>query len=139
MTGPYDDIINLPHHVSATRPRMSRENRAAQFSPFAALTGHGDAVAETARLTDDRIELGESAAADLEMRLNMLAELAGSKPEVTITHFRPDAKKDGGSYVATTGKVKRIDGYEHAIVLDSGEKIRIQDILDIDSEENNDL
>jgi hypothetical protein len=113
---------------------MSRENRAAQFSPFAALTGHGDAVVETARLTGERIELGESAVADLEMKLNMLADKAGSRPEVAITYFQPDTKKDGGAYVTTTGAVKRVDVYEHAIVLDSGVKIKIQDILDLDSE-----
>ena len=134
MTGPYDDIINLPHHVSATRPQMSRENRAAQFSAFAALSGHDAAVRETARLTGERIELGEGAIADLEMKLNMLADMINARPEVSITHFRPDAKKEGGSYVTTTGILKRIDGYEHAIVLDGGEIIKIPDILDIESE-----
>ncbi len=133
MTGPYDDIIHLPHHVSSTRPQMPRENRAAQFAPFSALTGHDAAVGETARLTDKKIELGESAIADLEMKLNLLADMAASHPEVTIT-FRPDAKKDGGAYITTTGAVKRIDDYEHAIVLVGGEIIKISDILDIDSE-----
>jgi hypothetical protein len=134
MTGPYDDIINLPHHVSATRPQMSKENRAAQFSPFAALAGHDAAVRETARLTDEKIELGESDAADLETKLNILADMAGSHPKVAVTHFRPDAKKDGGAYVTTTSAVKSIDEYEHAIVLVSGERIGIANILDIDSE-----
>ncbi len=134
MTGTYDDIINMPHHVSATRPQMSRENRAAQFSAFAALTGHDAAVKETARLTGERIELGESAIADLEMKLNMLADVIDARPEVSITHFRPDAKKEGGAYVTTTGNLKRIDGYEHAIVLDGGEIIKIPDILDVESE-----
>ncbi len=113
---------------------MPRENRAAQFAPFSALTGHDAAVGETARLTDKKIELGESAIADLEMKLNLLADMAGSRPVVTITHFRPDAKKDGGAYITTTGAVKRIDDYEHAIVLVGGEIIKISDILDIDSE-----
>ncbi len=134
MTGPYDDIIHLPHHVSTTRPQMPRENRAAQFAPFAALTGHDAAVGETARLTDNKIELGESAIADLEMKLNLLADMTATHPEVTITHFRPDAKKDGGAYITTTGAVKRIDDYEHAIVLVGGEIIKISNILEIDSE-----
>ena len=134
MTGPYDDIIHLPHHVSTTRPQMPRENRAAQFAPFAALTGHDAAVGETARLTDEKIELGESAIADLEMKLNLLADKVAAHPEVTITHFRTDAKKDGGAYITTTGAVKRIDDYEHAIVLVGGEIIKISDILEIDSD-----
>ncbi len=133
MTGPYDDIIDLPHHISSTRPQMPRENRAAQFAPFAALTGHDAAVNETARRTDQRIELGESAIADLEMKLNLLADMAGSYPEVSISHFQADTKKDGGAYIITTGAVKRIDDYERAIVLVSGERIKISDVLDIDS------
>jgi hypothetical protein len=134
VTGPYDDIINLPHHVSATRPRMSRENRAAQFSPFAALTGHEAAVAETARYTGEKIELGEEAIAELDMKLSILAENMNSRPEVSITHFRPDMKKNGGTYVTTTGTVKRIDSYEHTIALDSGEAVKITDILSIESD-----
>ncbi len=139
MSGQYDDIINLPHHVSSTRPQMSRENRAAQFSPFAALTGHDAAVLETARLTDQRIELAEGTIAELDMKLNMLAEMIDSRPEVTVTYFRPDAKKDGGAYVTVTGAVKRIDDYEHAIVLMTGEAIKIPDILDIESELFNEM
>ncbi len=139
MKGQYDDIINLPHHVSTTRPQMSRENRAAQFSPFSALTGHDAAVLETARLTDRRIELAEGTIAELDMKLNTLAEMIDSRPEVTVTYFRPDAKKDGGAYVTVTGAVKRIDDYEHAIVLVTGEAIKIPDILDIESELFNEM
>ena len=139
MTGPYDDIIDLPHHISSTRPQMPRENRAAQFAPFAALTGHDAAVNETARRTDQRIELGESAIADLEMKLNLLADMAGSHPMATITHFRPDTKKNGGAYITTTGAVKRIDDYEHAIVLVGGGIIKISDILEINSELFNEI
>ena len=134
MTGPYDDIINLPHHVSATRPQMSRENRAAQFSPFAALTGHDAAIIETARLTDKKKELGEEAIAELDMKLNILADQISSRPNIAITHFRADTKKEGGAYITTIGAVKRIDDYEQAIVLIDGEIIRIPDILDIESE-----
>ncbi len=134
MKNPYDDIINLPHHVSSTRPQMSRENRAAQFSPFAALTGHDAAVRETARLTEQRIELGDGAIEVLDAKLNILADMIDSKPEVSVTHFVPDAKKDGGSYVTTTGAVKKIDDYERAVVMVSGEKIGIANILDMESE-----
>ncbi len=133
MTGSYDDIINLPHHVSATRPQISRENRAAQFSPFAALTGHDAAVKETARLTDQKIELGESAIAELDLKLNTLADMSDTHPEISVTHFVPDTKKAGGAYITTTGHLKRIDDYEHAIILLTGEKIAITDILTIDS------
>ncbi len=134
MTKSYEDIINLPHHVSATRPQMSRENRAAQFSPFAALTGHGAAILETARLTDEKKELGEEAIAELDMKLGILADMIRSRPEVAIIHFKPDAKKEGGAYITTAGAVKRIDDYEHTIVLVGGETIRIPDILSIDSD-----
>ena len=133
MTGPYDDIINLPHHVSATRPQMSRENRAAQFSPFAALTGHDAAVKETARLTDQKVELGESAIAELDLKLNTLADMSDTHPEISVTHFVSDTKKAGGAYITTTGQLKRIDDYEHAIILLTGEKIAITDILTIDA------
>jgi hypothetical protein len=134
MKSPYDDIIDLPRHASPARVPMSRANRAAQFSPFAALTGHDAAVKETARLTDRKIELGESAAAELDRKLNLLADIIDSQPDVSITHFVRDAKKDGGSYVTTTGAMKKIDDYERAVVLTSGETIGIEDILDIDSE-----
>lgn len=139
MTGPYDDIINLPHHVSATRPQMSRENRAAQFSPFAALSGHDAAVKETARLTDQKVELGESAIAELDLKLNTLADMSDTHPEISVTHFVPDTKKAGGAYITTTGQLKRIDDCEHAIILLTGEKIAITDILTIDSASFKDL
>lgn len=132
MTGPYDDIINLPHHVSATRPQMPRENRAAQFSPFAALTGHNDAILETARLTDRKIELNEDSIATLNLKLRVLADKVNEHPEISVTHFQPDELKDGGAYVTTIGKVKKIDDYECAIILMSGESVPYADILDIE-------
>jgi hypothetical protein len=134
MTGPYDDIINMPHHVSATRPQMSATNRAAQFSPFAALTGYDAAIKETARLTDKRIELDEDSIADLDVKLRILQDRIADHPDVSVTYFRPDDKKEGGAYVAATGSVKKIDDYERAIVMVSGEKIAIEDILDIQCE-----
>ena len=134
MKTPYDDIIGLPHHVSATHPQMPRENRAAQFSPFSALVGHDAIIKEAARVTDQKIELGEEAIAELDMKLNMLADMIDSRPMIAVTHFVPDDKKDGGSYVTITGAVKRIDEYERAVVMVNGEKIGIENILDMESE-----
>jgi predicted secreted protein len=131
MKGAYDDIIDLPRHVSLTRPRMPRENRAAQFSPFAALTGYDAAVAEEARRTQPRPELSEDAVRALEKKLNALAERIGERPVVTVTHFLPDSAKEGGAHVVTTGAVKKIDDRERAVVLEGGERIAIADILDL--------
>lgn len=132
-SGKYDDIIGLPHHVSATRPRMSLENRAAQFTPFKALTGYDDAIDETARLTDERIELAEGAIADLDMKLAILADMMDSHPKIAVTHFRPDEKKKGGAYVTVTGAVKKIDDVERVIILINGDRIAIADILELES------
>ncbi len=132
MSSAYDDIIHLPHHVSQTRPRMSAADRAAQFSPFAALTGYGAAVTEAGRLTDQRIELTESEKEALNERLLLLREQLAEQPEVTITYFQPDEKKTGGAYVSATGPVKKIDEYERAVLLCGGEKVPIDDIAEID-------
>ena len=134
MTNPYDDIINLPHHQSAIHPHMSAYDRAAQFSPFAALTGYEDAVAETARLTDKNVELDEYGKADLNERLNMIQETLGEQPEVSITYFLPDKKKSGGAYVTVTGGGKKIDEYEHIVVMLDATKIPIDDIAKINGE-----
>ena len=134
MTKEFDDIINLPHHVSATRPQMPLINRAAQFSSFAALTGYDSAIRETARLTDERIELGEGAIADLDMKLNIITSEIDNRPEITVTYFVKDAKKSGGAYVTITGAVKRIDEYERAILFVDGRKIIIDYILEIESD-----
>ncbi len=131
MSGPYDDIINLPHHVSATHPQMSSANRAAQFSPFAALTGYDAAIKETARLTEEQIVLDENTISDLNRKIRMLADMIAMHPEVTITYFQPDKKKQGGQYVTCIGAVKKIDDYENIIVLMNGEKIPYEYILDI--------
>jgi len=128
----YDDIINLPHHVSATRPQMSIANRAAQFSPFAALTGYDAAIAETARLTDERKELSEDMLEAISMKLGMLEDATPDRPEVSVTYFQKDEKKAGGAYITATGAVKKIDDYEGVIVLVNGKKINIRDILDIE-------
>ncbi len=129
--GKYDDIINLPHHVSATHPHMPMIDRAAQFQPFRALTGYQDAVHETARLTDQRVELTEDEKALLDVRLQKLADEIRSQPLVTLTYFQPDKKKAGGAYITVTGQLKKIDDYEGALVLAGGERIVIEDILEI--------
>ena len=129
--GKYDDIIDLPHHVSTTHPHMPMIDRAVQFQPFRALTGYEDAVHETARLTDEKIELTEDEKAILDMRLQKLADEIGSQPKVTLTYFRPDKKKAGGAYLTVTGQLKKIDDYGGALVLLGGERILIEDIVDI--------
>lgn len=105
----YDDIIDLPHHVSEKRVQMPLLSRAAQFAPFAALTGYEGIIAETGRLTERRVELDESAVEELNKRLHTLAQRLDSRPTATVTYFQPDAHKDGGSYRTRTGQVKRLD------------------------------
>ena len=134
MNGSYDDIIHLPHPVSPTRPRMPLANRAAQFLPFAALTGFDSAISETARLTDERIELGPSALAMLDMQLHLLEESAQEAAEIAVTYFRPDDKKLGGAYVTANGHFKKLDRYERMLVLHDGKRIHLDDILDIQIE-----
>ena len=99
MSGQYEDIINLPHHVSATRPQMSMIDRAAQFSPFAALTGYDAAIKETGRLTDEKIEMDEEALNILNMKFQILVDSLDDEPEVTFTYFKPDERKAGGAYI----------------------------------------
>ena len=127
--GKYDDIIDLPHHISATRPRMPMIDRAAQFMPFRALTGYEDAVHETSRLTDERVELTEDEKALLDAKLQRLTDRLASRPQVTLTWFQPDKRKAGGAYVTTTGRLKKIDDFEGVLLLASGERIAIKDIL----------
>lgn len=127
----YEDIIDLPHHVSKVHPQMSRHDRAAQFSPFAALTGHGAAIKETERLTQERIELDENSKQLLDEKLRLLQEQAGQHPMVTITYFQPDQKKTGGAYVEVTGNIKRIDEAERTIILSGGEEIGMGEVLEI--------
>lgn len=127
----YDDIIDLPHHVSKTHPQMSLHDRAAQFSPFAALTGYEDAVGEAARLTDRRQELDEEQAARLEQQLSLLTETVGDRPEIMITYFLPDARKSGGKYVTVRGTLRRIDETEKTLIFTDGRRIAIRDIWEI--------
>lgn len=127
----YDDIINLPHHVSKTRKPMSMENRAAQFAPFAALTGHDDAIYETSRLTSSRIELSEDEQVCLTKRLEYALQLQSS---VNITYFQPDTLKEGGEYITLNGIIKKVDEYESCIILSDKRKIRLADILSLEGE-----
>ncbi len=128
MSGRYDDIIHLPHHQSVKHPRMTMTERAAQFSPFAALTGYGAVIAETGRLTDSRIELTDEQKDEIDRRLN---ELLQSGEPASFTYFIPDGKKDGGRIVTVTGSVRRLDPIEGIIVFESGEKIPVREILGI--------
>ena len=130
----YKDIINLPHHQSKRRPRMSMIDRAAQFSPFAALTGHNDAIIETARLTDRKIELDEGTKSILNEKIQMISDYLSEKPTVTFTHFELDIKKDGGAYLKTTGNVKKIDDFKKEIYLTDGTIISIEHIYEIEGE-----
>lgn len=130
--GKYDDILNLPHHVSSTRPHMSMHDRAAQFSPFAALTGYDDTVRETARLTDEKLELTADRINELNQKIAFLNEHAEERPEITIEYFISDEKKSGGKYVTLSGKFRRIDEYNHNMVFTSGEEIPLNDIFEID-------
>ena len=128
----YDDIINLPHPTSANHPRMSLYDRAAQFSPFAALTGHDAAIKEAARLTEKKIEPSEDMISRLTEKLQIVADNLGT--EVTITYFVPDERKSGGAYVSYTGTVQRIDDYEHTLVMTDKTVIPIEQISEIESE-----
>ena len=133
-TNKYDDIINLPHHVSPTRQKMSMIDRAAQFSPFAALTGHNAAINETARLTENQIDLDENTKAVLNEKLQMISEHLASEPVITFTFFEPDSQKSGGSYTSKTGAVKKIDEYSLEVVMTDNSRIKIDRINNIESE-----
>lgn len=129
MSGRYDDIIDLPHPVSQRHPRMPLADRAAQFSPFAALTGLDAALQETARLTDQRITLDEYEQAELDKTLQALREAVPQHPAVEITYFQPDARKAGGQYVTSVGHVKRIAEYEQQLILTEGTSIPLAEII----------
>ena len=127
----YDDIINLPHHVSPTRQRMSMHDRAAQFAPFAALVGYDDAVAETARLTEARPELDEQEQRAINEHLAYIADHIHEQPEVKIQYFVSDERKSGGAIVEVSGKVKKISATDGAIVMADGCKIKTSNITNL--------
>ena len=120
MKDDYRDIIDLPAPVSSRHPQMPLQNRAAQFMPFAALTGYGDAIEETARVTDAKLELTEDELLILDQQLAELRPLLSQRPEVTFVYFEPDARKEGGAYITRAGIVKKIDDYGRSILLEDG-------------------
>ena len=127
----YDDILHFPHHVSATHPQMPVSERAAQFSPFAALTGHQKAIKEAARLTNEKIELDENSKTILDQKLQNLLEYSVDPPEATVTYFQKDSKKDGGSYRKATGIVTSIHSHKRTMIMEHNLEIPLDDIVDI--------
>lgn len=131
MSGKYEDIIHLARPVSAKRIPMSRQDRAAQFSPFAALTGYDGVIAESARLTDRQVELDEGGRAELDAKLREIQENIADMPHVTVTFFREDGRKEGGAYITVTGQVKKIDLYARMLVFLDGTGVDIGSIYQI--------
>ena len=132
MSNAYDDILNLPHHTSTVQPAMPMQNRAAQFAPFAALVGYDALIRETARLTDQKVELDESVKAELNEKLRLLLELLPQQPEVTITYFQPDSRKTGGAYRTTNGIVRKFLLNENLLVMMDGSQIPVDAIAALD-------
>ena len=132
MKPDYSDIIHLPHHVSKTHPQMSMHDRAAQFSPFAALTGYDAAVRETARVTERRIELDEGVKAELNARLNCILEHLSEHPQVSITYFMPDEKKSGGAYRTVTGAVRKLDSFAKTLTLVDGTVVPMEEMVHVE-------
>ncbi len=134
MSGKYDDIINMRHHVSTRHQRMSQSDRAAQFSPFSALTGYEAALSESARVTDERIELDEQEQQRLDEKLNLLRGCTKERPVVCITHFVPDERKHGGAYVTEQVCVRRVDAYARTVCITGGSSIAFGDIVGIEGD-----
>lgn len=130
----YGNIIDMPHHQSEKRPRMSMYDRAAQFSPFAALTGHADAIKETARTTDEYSEPSEEMKAMINEKILLLMSELPSEPTISITYFKPDERKSGGAYITITGIIQKIRQDERLIQMTTGDLIPIDMIFDIDGE-----
>ena len=128
----YDDILHLPHHVSRSHPHMPRADRAAQFSPFAALTGYKEAIGETGRRTENRMELEEDMKIILDEKLRMLQEQAAEHPKAAITYFLPDERKEGGTYRTVHDCIKKIDPYRQVLVMQDGTEIPLADIIEIE-------
>lgn len=134
MSHEYDDIIHLPHPVSTKHPQMSARDRAAQFAPFAALNGHGDAIKETARVTDEFREADESETIELDQKMNLLLAHTEEQPIITVTYFKPDLKKEGGSIENITDHLTKYQEYEQELILRGGVKIPLRSILHIEGE-----
>ena len=131
-THKYDDIIHLPHHVSTKHPQMALSDRAAQFSPFAALTGHEDSIRETARRTEAFLELDEDKKEQLDEKMHVLQEYFSEKPEIMVTYFVPDERKSGGAYRTVSGVVKKADEFARRLTLTDGTVIPMEDVLMLD-------
>ncbi len=134
MSGKYDDLLYLPHPVSTRHPRMSMEERAAQFAPFAALTGYEAVIQESARLTQERMEPNEEGKAELDQKLKLLLDSLPQHPELTVTYFVPDTRKAGGAYQTVTGNLQKIDLYHRMLVLGEDRRIPIEEILRLEGE-----
>ena len=132
--GKYDDIINLPYKKSTSRKQMSISDRAAQFAPFAALTGHDDAIKETARATDEKAIIDEDKKAELNYKLGIIKDNLADEHEIKITYFVSDERKKGGKYFSVTGVVKKINSLEKSVVLSDGKEIPMRDITEIESD-----
>lgn len=132
MKDSYEDIIHLSHHVSQTRRPMSMADRAAQFSPFAALTGYDDAILETGRLTDEKLEAGEERLAVLNTQLRILMDHLADHPEISVTYFLPDDRKSGGVYLTVRGRVKRVNDFDRFLVMQDGLRIPMDDVAEIE-------
>jgi len=132
MSGPYDDILYVPHPTSKEHPRMSMSDRAAQFSPYAALSGYRDLIIETARLTEDRAEQAEDILFDLDRKLRIAAE--HPEEEITVTYFQPDSRKNGGAYKTVSGYIRKMDEPRHSLILSDGTEIPIDRIYAIEGE-----
>ena len=128
----YDDIINLPHHVSAERPHMPMIDRAAQFKPFAALTGYDAAIVETARLTDAKRELTEEQKEAIGIQLRALRDRLKTDPQVSVTWFVPDSRKAGGAYKTVSGAARRVDEMRGVLEMRSGAVIAFDDIISLE-------
>lgn len=131
MNNKYDDIINLQHHVSEKHPHIPLEVRAAQFAPFAALTGYEDEIEEAGRLTDKRLDLDDEEKNILDCKMQIIKNKILARPIVTFTYFVPDLHKDGGKYVTVTGVVRRIDEYKQVVILEDKTRIPINQIVSI--------
>ena len=131
MMDEYDDIINLPHHVSKNHRQMPMEMRAAQFAPFAALTGYDSVINETARLTDQQVELEDYDNERLNRKYAELIENISEHPVITVSYFKPDKRKGGGAYVSKTGHIKKVDTYEQLMIMEDGTSIPLAAIVDI--------
>lgn len=130
--GKYDDMIHLPHHVSASHPQMTMAERAAQFAPFAALTGYGESIQESSRFTSQKPELSEEERAELDYKLQTIWEYAKEHPRIAVTHFVPDKKKSGGICRKTCGRLKKIDTARQQIFLEDDTQILLEQVLDLE-------